>query len=487
VNKPKKIIATIFAATVLLLLVIYIPFGTKEDGKIKLDFKTEEQKKIDNSLNKIIEKGKLVVLTENSTVSYFVYRGQKMGFEYEVLKQFAKDLGVKLEFRAVKNLDHVIADLKSGKGDLIACNYTITRDRRDQINFSIPHLRSSQVLVQRKPEDWKKMSSKEIKAHLITDPVRLAKKKVHVWGESSYYKRMVALMDEIGDTIYIQPEDGNIETEELIRRVSEGTIDYTVVDKNVALINKRFFDNIDISLELSIRQQIAFGVRKSDEQLLDYLNDWLKNFMQQRLYSFLKHKYFDIGTHTRKAMDQYSSLGGGKISPYDEILKKEAKKANYDWRLVASLIFQESKFNPHIESWQGSYGLMQFMPETGERFGVYPGSPPEVQIRGGIKYLKRIEKNFTEVKDSIQRMKFTIASYNAGPGHVLDAQTIAKANGANPHIWDDVVEEYFLRLTEPEMLAVKGIKSGYYRGNMTYRYVREVFRRYNEYKNLFPG
>lgn len=481
----KKTISIVFAVVVILILLLYIPFGKNKNGKLKLEF-TSNQVARDNSLENIIERGKLVVLTENSTVSYFVYRGQKMGFEYDVLKQFAKELGVKLEFRVVKNLDEIIDELKSGKGDLIACNYTITRDRREQINFSTPHLRTSQVLVQRKPEGWNKMNSKELKSHLIDDPIELARKHVHVWGNSSYYKRLIALMDEIGDTIYIHSEPGNIETEELIQRVADGTIDFTVVDKNVALINKRFYDNIDVSLELSIKQQIAFGVRKEDEKLLNHLNVWLESFMKQKLYNFLKHKYFEIGTHTRKAMDEYSSLGGGKISPYDDIIKREAAKINWDWRLVASLIFQESKFNPAIESWQGSYGLMQFMPETGEKFGVYPDSPPEIQIRGGLKYLKRIEKNFSEVEDSIQRMKFVIASYNAGMGHILDAQRIAKQEGANHLKWDGAVEEYLLKLTDPEYFNRPSVKSGYYRGNMTYRYVREVFRRYSEYKGAFP-
>lgn len=482
--KGKRKIFIVFISVVVSLLSLYIIFGKNEDGKLKLDF-SEKEIVEDNSLNKIIERGKLVVLTENSTVSYFVYRGQKMGFEYEVLNQFAKELGVKLEFRVVKNLDKVIDELNAGKGDLIACNYTITRDRRELINFSIPHLRSSQVLVQRKPEGWQKMSAKELKSHLIDDPIELARKNVHVWGESSYYKRLISLMDEIGDTIYIHPEPGNIETEELIQRVSDGEIDYTVVDKNVAIINKRFFDNIDVNVELSIKQQIAFGVRKGDDKLLQYLDEWLEKFMKQRLYSFLKHKYFDVSHHTRKAQDKYSSLGGGKISPFDDIIKREAEKIQWDWRLVAALIYQESKFNPYIESWQGSYGLMQFMPTTGERFGVYPDSPPEVQIRGGVKYLNRLFNNFKDVPDSIQRMKFAIASYNAGLGHILDAQNIARNDKANHLQWDNAVEDYLLKLTEPEYFNQKDVKSGYYRGNMTYRYVREVFRRYNEYKTTF--
>jgi membrane-bound lytic murein transglycosylase F len=483
----KKTKLTYTVATVLVILIgllWYVSFGLSDNSRFKLKFSKKEIVS-DRSLEKIIEKGELVVLSENSTVSYFIYRGHKVGFEYEILKQFAKELGVKLEYRIVKDLDKIIPELNKGHGDIIACNYTVTRDRKKEINFSIPYLRSSQVLVQRKPKNWYAMSQNELATYLIKDPAELARKHVHVWGKSSYYKRLYNLMDEIGDTIYIHPESGEIESEELIRRVSEGIIDYTVIDKNVALINKRFYNNIDISVELSVRQKIAFGLRKQDKQLQHALNKWLDRFMKQRLYGVLKHKYFEISAHTAKAQDEYSSLGGGKISPYDDIIKQETKRLGWDWRLVASLIFQESQFNHEAESWQGSYGLMQFMPTTGEIYGVFPDSPPEDQIRGGVKYLKVLFNQFKEIPDSLQRMKFTIASYNAGLTHVQDAQEIAKQNNANHLVWDDEVEKYLLKLSLPEYYKLPKVKGGYYRGNMTYRYTREVFRRFDEYQTVF--
>ena len=206
-------------------------------------------------LPEIIKKGKLTVLAENSTTSYFIYKGKKMGFEYEVLNLFAESLGVSLEVKIVKNMDSLITMLNRGEGDIIACNYTITKDRNRIINFSEPFIQSQQVLIQRKPDGWEDMEEEEWKAELITEASQLAKKEVHVWKNSSYFQRLKHLQDEIGDTIYIEGVKGNIGGEELIEQVSTGIIDYTIAENNIAKVNEQFFDNLYIGLDLSVKQK----------------------------------------------------------------------------------------------------------------------------------------------------------------------------------------------------------------------------------------
>ena len=201
----------------------------------------------------ILKKGKLTILAENSSTSYFIYRGKKMGFEYEILKEFATEIGVDLEIVNITNLDDVNAMLNRGEGDLVACNYTITNERSKIIDFTVPFLRTNQVLIQRKPENWETMSADQINSKLLTDPTQLAGKTVNVWGKSTYYQRLINLQQEIGDTIIIHKETGDFTSEDLIENVSEGIIDYTVVEKNVAQINSHFLDNIDIDLELSVK------------------------------------------------------------------------------------------------------------------------------------------------------------------------------------------------------------------------------------------
>lgn len=434
---------------------------------------------------KIVKDGKLVVLVENSSTSYFIYRGKKMGFEYELLKEFAKEIGVELEIKIVANLDRLIPMLNGGEGDIIACNYTVTRERNKEIDFSTPFIQSPQVLIQRKPEGWEKMKSDEIDKKLIKDPSELAGKKVDVWENSSYYQRLMHLQEEIGDSIFIEPVNGLVGSEELIELVSEGIIDYTVVEENVAKVNQRFYDNIDISTQISVKQKIAFGVRKSSSLLKAKLDKWLEKFLESRLYAYMYRKYFDIGTTTINSQDKYSSLKGGKISAFDDIFKRAQEKHGTDWRLLAAVAYQESKFNPYIESFGGAYGMMQFMPNTGPYYGVFPDSPPEVQIMGGMKKLTADIRLWKEIPDPVQREKFALASYNAGGGHIKDAQRLAAKHGLDKNKWDDNVEKMILNLSKQEYYRDEVVRNGAMRGTTTYNYVRSVYQRYLDWKAAY--
>ena len=438
-------------------------------------------------LPEILQKGKLTVLFENSTTSYFEYREKKMGFEYEMLKLFSEELGVDLEVVVAKNLDSITQQLNSGEIDVVACNYTITGERNREVNFSEPFMKTHQVLVQRIPENWSKMSKKEKEKALILSPEELAQKQVHVWKNSSYYKRLLHLQEEIGDTIFIQPEDGSIGGEELIEMVSEGLIDYTIIEENVAQVNKQFFDNINTDLRLSVDQRMAFAMRKSSHLLKAKMDEWLVNFKETSTYKYIFRKYFErkhVGIQSGK---KYVTLNSKSISAFDAYFKNAGKSSGWDWRLLASVAYQESKFNPDVQSFGGAYGMMQFMPNTGPTYGVYPDSPPEVQIMGGAKKLKADENYWKAVPDPLQRKKFALASYNAGRGHILDAQRLAKRHGLDHLKWDDNVEKMLLNLGKQEYYQDEVVKHGMIRSKITYNYVRHVMERYLEWIGRYPA
>lgn len=426
----------------------------------------------------IYKRGKLIVLAENSSASFFIYKGRKMGFEYEILKEFAEEIGVGLELKVVNDLNKINEMLIAGEGDIIACNYTVTRERKKEIDFSLPYTQTNQVLVQRK-----KNTQNHGHVEYITDPIQLAKKKIVVWKNSSYYNRLINLQNEIGDTIYIKPTQSQESAEELIEEVSSGMIDYTVAEKNIAEINELFYDNLDVSLPISFKQNIAFGLNKKSPILQKKLNTWLAKFMKRDLFKFIKRKYFEQSHSKSGAYASFKSRKG-TISPFDDILKREGKKYHIDWRLVAALIFHESKFNPQAKAFGGAYGLMQFMPGTGPKFGVYPSSSPEQQIKGGFKYIARIRKIWQSIENEEERNKFILASYNAGPGHIIDAQKLAEKHGLNPKIWDENVETMVMNLGKHAYYTDEVVKSGAFRGSITIKYVRGITARYKAYSEL---
>ena len=467
----------------MLLLVSLGCQNTQEKDKTVIGRAIAKKQK---DLGEILKENKLTILAENSATSYFIYRGHKMGLEYEILNEFAKEIGVKLEIKVVKDLDNIIDRLNNGDGDIIACNYTVTKERKNKIDFSKPIMRTSQVLVQRKPEGWEKTRKSVWEKEIIRDPAQLSRKTIHVWRNSSYYDRLVNLQNELGDTIILKPLDGNIIPEDVIEMVSKGFIDYTVVDENVATINRRYYPNIDAELELSVKQRIAFGVRKQSPLLRKRLDAWLDDFMKTSTFNYIKYKYLNNSTYASRSKSEYSSIKGSKISPFDKTIKEVSNRYGWDYRLIAALIYQESKFQLSQESWAGAYGLMQFMPTVGPTFGVYPDSPPAVQIDGGIRKIIKNYREWESIPDTLQRVKFAFGTYNAGIGHVLDAQRLAKKYGKDPLVWDGNVEVYIKNLSNPKYYHDPVCYYGYMRGSETFNYVRSIFIRYTEYKTAFP-
>lgn len=443
---------------------------------------------VERDLNEIEEEGTLRAITIFSPTSYFLYRGRPLGFEYELLERLAAHLELKLEIIVAENMDSLFAMLNRGEGDIIAYGMTITEPRQEIVNFTHYHFQSHQVLVQRKPRNWRKMKLHEIDRELITNPLDLIGKKVHVRKNSSYYERLVNLQQEIGGEIIIEPISGDITTDEIIEMVVNGEIDYTVADNNIAAVNKTYFPILDIDTRISFPQRIAWAVRKNSPKLLKAVNKWIDGMKEETDYYVIYNKYFkNKKLYKKRIKSEFHSETGNRISKYDDLVKKYARGLGWDWRFLSSLIYQESKFDPGAKSWAGGKGLMQIMPATAKELGVKKRTDPEESIKGGVKYLEQMWEKWDDIPDSTQRIKFTLASYNCGYQHVRDAQRLAEKKGADPLTWDGEVEEYLLKLTYPRFYNNKVVKYGYVRGIEPYEYVREIFERFEHYKRFIEA
>lgn len=469
-----------FLKFTLLLALLLIGFNT---------CKEKEKESFINlsSIEKIKKKGKLVAVMDFNSTNYFIYRGEPMGYQYELLQLLAKELNVKLEVKVENDIDKNFNMLKKGECDIIAINLTITKDRANKINFTYPHSQTRQVLVQRKPDNWESLSPDEIEGRLIRNQLDLAKKVVYVQKGTSYATRIKNLSDEIGDSIKII-EKADKEVEELIELVASGEIDYTVVDENVALVNQIYYPILDVKTAVSFPQNLAWGLKKGDESLKTEIDKWLVNFKKTAHYNIIYDKYFKNPRSVRIVESDYYSNSSGKVSQYDEYIKKYSKEIDWDWRLLASLVYQESRFKYNAQSWAGAYGLMQLMPTTARRFGVNKNSSAEMQIKAGVDFIKWLDKRFDirGIDDEEERIKFILASYNVGLGHILDARRLAEKNGLDPDVWQDNVDEYILKKSNPKYYKDPVVKYGYCRGSETYNYVYQILDRYEHYKNIIP-
>lgn len=411
-----------------------------------------------HDLRSIQKKKKLVVLFEKSKTSFFKNNEKKMGFEYELLKEFAKEIKVELVVQIITKNTVVENELIRNHCDMLACGYTVTKKRKERIGFTMPYIKTPQVLIQRLP-------SKDSSVQYIKDPNELKDKSIHVRINSSYFERLQHLSNEIGEPIRIVNINRWITPEECMAQVEKGIFDYTVVDRHIAVANNYYFKKLDHSLVLGINQNIAFGIRKDAEKLKERFDQWLKNYMQHPHYKFLKNNYFSGKEISTNSFESHYKMRYGKISPYDHFFQNNAKKYNVEWELLAAIIHHESKFTPNLIGAGGAFGLMQFMPSTGRKYGVSAASTPEEQIEAGAIKLGKDWNYYSEIKDETQRIKFILAAYNGGSGKLATARKLAVQNGLDPNLWEENVE-----------LMMRGRSIG--------NYVRSVYSKYLYYKYL---
>ena len=440
---------------------------------------------INYDLDDIVSSGVLRVITTYSPTGYFLYKGETMGFEYEIFKRLADHLNIGLEIVLAKNVDSVIPMLNRGDGDIIALGYTITSARKEDVSFTDPYMITHQSLIQKKPDNWRKMTIDNIKDALATDIIDLINDTVSVRQNSSYYLRLKELSNELGDSIHINVLPGKVSDEQIIKMVSEGEIKYSIIDDHKASIHKSYFPNIDTDTPVSLSQRIAWAVRKTSPDLLGIINQGLATIKRKPDYNMIYEKYFENKRQFHKRLDsEYYTGTTGKFSKYDEMVKKYSADLGWDWILVKSLIYQESMFNANNKSWVGASGLMQLMPATAREMGVSNIHDPEQNIKAGSKYLAKMHSYWEKIPDSVQRIKFAMASYNCGYNHIKDAQKLAKKYGKDSLTWDEGVDYFALNLSKPKYYNDPVVTYGYARGSEPYEYVKDIFERYKNYKTF---
>lgn len=428
-------------------------------------------------LPQIKDSGVLVVLTLNSSTSYFDYRGEPMGFQYELAEQFARSLGVKLKVEVARNTHDLVHKLLSGEGDLIAYNLPVTKEFKDSVSFCGEDIITHQVLVQRNGRKDKPLKN-------VTE---LIGKEVYV-KPGKYLDRLINLDEELGGGILIhEVENDSVTTEDLIMQVSKGDIDYAICDNDLAKLNKTYYPNLNIDLAVSFDQRASWAVRKTSPLLGEAATKWHRENMTSPAYQASSKRYFEISKHPPHG--SILSIKDGKISHFDDLFKKYAKEIDWDWRMLASLAYTESNFDTTAVSWAGAKGLMQLMPRTARAMGIPLGKEqnPEESIKAAVKYIAATSRSFNAIKDPEERMKFVLAAYNAGIGHVLDAMALAEKYGKNKYVWDNSVDNYILLKSNEEYFNDPVCRNGYFRGVETYNFVKEILARGEVYKKKIKG
>ena len=416
--------------------------------------------------------GELRAATLYSSTSYFEYRAIPMGYEYELIKDFAHSYGLHLNIVVAENQARLEEMLMKGEADISIYPHFIDR-RKTNILYCGREEQSTQVLIQRA----------EKADTLLTNVTQLVGKKLYVSSNDRFNQRLVNLNEELGGGILIKhvPKD-TLTSEDLIGMVSKGVIPYVVCDDRTARLNKTYYWNIDIGLQVSFPQRTAWIVHKDQPLLAAAIDKWAATSTKKPRFKSITKRYFEQSK--RPLQTPIPSTKDGQISPYDDLFKRYASRLDWDWELLASIAFQESRFNANVRGWSGATGLMGIMPSTARAFGSSPHklTDPEESVRVGVECLFRFRKGLSRIKDPEEKIKFTLASYNAGLGHVYDAQRLAEKYGRDPLRWDGNVAEYIRLKSDPKYYNDPVVKHGYLRGTETFLYVKEVLQRFKSLK-----
>lgn len=460
----KKALIGAFSALILLLSGVQCTFLEKRIDQVLHDPYIFD-------LPDIKIRGTIRAAVDNNSTSYYIYRGRRMGYEFELLRDLGKTLGVQLELIVVNDIEKAFDYLESGKVDVIAMNLDVHQNpRQGRAAFTNYLGTRSTVIV------GKNRSGKQI------DWTDLTADTVYVRKGTAYLAQLAMLKDSLDlEFTVLEAEDHE---ENLIDGVADGQINWTVADRSIAQANQTYYEGLDASLKVSENGAVGWATRKNSPLLLKEVNTWLAE-KKGRFIPELYAKYF-LSPRNKfyRSTSPYSSLGGSKISAFDNLIQTSAGELGWDWRLLAALVFKESGFDTTATSYAGAEGLLQLMPVTLARFGVDNPRDPVQSLKGGVQYLQYLDKFWrARVPDSNERIRFILASYNIGQGHVEDAWRLTMKYGKNTQSWKDVA--FYLNLkSDPEYYQDPLAKSGFAKGHIAVNYVRDVLSLFESYKTL---
>jgi len=453
---------------------------------------------IARDLPEIAAGGALRVLFTFNSTGYFLYRGETLGYEYELLMMFARDSKLRLEPVVVRNSSELFDHLNRGDGDVVAAQLSIP-SATSPVGVAVTDslYETAPVVVQRSPsggtatptvakdlareEKATTPSTIEVRARLVSTPQDLSGQQVQIPRTSPYRDRLVELNEELTQDIDVVEVDES--SDRLIQKLAEGQIAFTVAAENVAALKSGEYTNLIVKPEIGPPQPVVWAVRRNSPQLLAALNQWLAKKRKAGLLPVLYRKYFlDRRGYTARTNSPFLTTETGTLSPYDDWFREYARIPGWDWRLVAAQAFQESRFNPNARSWAGAAGLMQIMPKTARQLHANAADPKQ-SVEAACRYLWTIDAQWQEIKSDSERIRFILASYNVGTGHVQDAVRLAAKNGDDPHSWLDV-SYWLIRKSKRSVYNDPVVKHGFARGTEPVAYVDQILMRWKNYKEF---
>ncbi|WP_371185816.1 transporter substrate-binding domain-containing protein [Thalassotalea maritima] len=418
------------------------------------------------SWDDISERRTIRFAMQNVMSSYYLWKGQLMGFHYELARDFAKRHNLRYEIVVAANDSELFELVKTGKADIALGFHSPQAHHQQGFAFSRPYHYATEQIVTG-ADDPPIRSLEDLKYRNIT-----------VAKDSSYWFTLKALQEHIPQmTVTAAPE--GFDTSRLIAAVANGDVDVTLADNHLIGLEKKLNENVTPSIFIGERKPQSWLFKQGCKTLQAKINGYIRTTYRSVFYNVIHNKYFENNRLIKRHRDAYYALqDGGALSPYDALVEKYAIKYDFDPKLLIAQMYQESRFDPNALSDAGAQGLFQVMPQTAQQLNINNITTPENGIHAGVKYMAWVAKQIKELDiPEEQQIWFTLASYNAGYGHVLDARRLARDKGWQDDVWFGHVERAMLLLSQAKYASKA--RYGYVRGAEPVNYVRNIRHKYD--------
>jgi membrane-bound lytic murein transglycosylase F len=418
-------------------------------------------------LEKIKAKKRLDVVILDSPTVYVKGNDEHQGFEYDLLRDYSKHIGVELNLTVVHTVKEALELTRKGIGDLTSASLSIDPERAKEFQFG-PYFHTVQeelICHNGLYEDNLIPKSKE----------DLHKLKIVIGKNTSAEKTLELLKDEMDDFNY--SSSNNLSSQDLLEKVWKKEYDCTVTDTHIFSISQRYYPELVSTIKLTPKLHLSWILRQGDTSLKESLYYWFNEYERSGKMSELHNFYYGF----LQIFDYYDTKVFYRriktiLPKYEDIFKNAGKKYNIPWIILAAQSYQESHWNPRAKSFTGVRGMMMLTNDTAKLLGVKNRLSAKQSIYGGAKYIDMLRKEFPKNLEGKNLWAFTLAAYNVGLGHIHDAQSLTMQLNKNPYSWNDL--KTVLPLLS-EKKYYKNLKYGYARGNEPVHYVDAIQHYYD--------
>ncbi len=410
-------------------------------------------------LEQIKQEGELIVVTRNSPTTYYKGRNGMAGFEYELVQEFAKALGVKTRFIVPDQFDQILPIIARGEAHFAAAGLTVTERRETLVKFGPSYQEITQQLVYRQGSRRPKRIEDTSEGSL------------EIIAGSSHEEELRRRQAESPGLQWVALPD--MESEELLYLVQEQLIDYTIADSNEVMLNRRFYPKLKVAFNLTEPQELAWAFPHSkDKSLYNAAIDFLARFEDDgRLGQLIERHYGHVENLNYVDHRTFKRHVAKRLPLYISFFQQAAEAIEIDWKLLAAIGYQESHWNPKAVSPTGVRGIMMLTKATAGQLNIKDRANPEQSIHGGARYIQMLERKIPERIQEPDRLWLALAGYNIGFAHLEDARILTQRNGDNSDKWADV-KHYLPLLTQQKYY--KTLKHGYARGRVSVQYVDNI-------------